>query len=73
MDRMGSADPSGSLPRPKKGKVIQYLPGTFEGMMEAFGKNLQRQTLYEEFYQGYKDIAALSNKHNTQMEIINKV
>jgi len=26
--------------KPLKGEIVQYLPGTFEGMMEAFGKNL---------------------------------
>ena len=53
--------------------MIQYLPGTFEGMMEAFGKNLQRKTLYEEFYQDNKELADLSNKKDTQLEIIKKV
>ena len=27
-----------------------FLPLTFEGMMESFGINLQRKTLYEKFY-----------------------
>jgi hypothetical protein len=38
------------------------LPGTFEGMMEAFGKNLQRQTLYDEFFKRINDISEIANK-----------
>jgi hypothetical protein len=33
----------------EKDKKIQYIPGTFEGIMELFVKNLKRQTLYDQF------------------------
>jgi hypothetical protein len=32
------------------------MPITFEGMMEVFGVNLERQTLYDEFEAKKKEI-----------------
>lgn len=33
--------------------------------MEAFGKNLQRKTLYEEFYKGNREMSEMANKKDS--------
>jgi len=61
-----------SKPTQKK----EYLPQTFETMMEAFGINLQRKTLYEEFHSAHKDIEVMmrsKNKNVSNADIINLV
>lgn len=30
---------------------LNYVPTTFEGMMESFGVNLQRKNLYTDYYE----------------------
>jgi hypothetical protein len=46
------------------------MPSTFEGMMEAFGVNLQRKTLYEQFYDSHLAIESMTRRKDvTQGEI----
>lgn len=50
-----------------------FVPPTFEGMMEAFGINLQRKTLYDQFEESYKQIEHMTKRKDvTQTEIIDQ-
>lgn len=51
-----------------------FLPLTFEGMMESFGINLQRKTLYEKFYKAHQQIEVLMKRKDVNpVEMMNIV
>lgn len=55
-------------------KKSNFLPLTFEGMMESFGINLQRKTLYEKFFSAHREIEQMMKRKDvSHTEIINMV
>jgi hypothetical protein len=53
-----------------KGK--EYLPTTFESLMESFGTKLQRKTLFEDFMETHNSIEKLTqDRHSTNNDIVN--
>ena len=67
-----SDDDSSDFEVVKKKEETQklFMPSTFEGMMEAFGVNLQRKTLYEQFYDSHLAIESMTRRKDvTQGEI----
>ena len=51
-----SSDLENFKPKKTMGNKVNFLPSTFEGMMEQFGINLQRKTLYENFFRKHQEI-----------------
>ena len=49
------------------------MPSTFEGMMEAFGVNLQRKTLYEQFKNTHEQIEHMTKRKDITQSEISKV
>jgi hypothetical protein len=47
-----------------------YLPYSFEGMMESFGVNLQRQSLYESYHNSIDNISTLCKKKDIPVQDI---
>ena len=49
---------------------LSYLPYSFEGMMESFGVNLQRQSLYQNYYDSIESINTLCKKRDIPVQDI---